>query len=78
MPKFVVTATRTERITFEIHAVDREDATARYLTDGDEIASETVSLTVEDEDVTEAQYASWSTVPAESVARVIRDHMTPR
>jgi hypothetical protein len=40
MAKFHVHARRTEDITFEVEASSEEDAIARYLMDGDEIASE--------------------------------------
>ncbi len=46
MPHFEVHVRRTEDITFAIEADDREDAEARYLSDGEEIASSTDALSV--------------------------------
>ncbi|MEU2757307.1 hypothetical protein [Streptomyces albidoflavus] len=42
-----VTVLRTERIEFAVEADSREDAEARYLADGVEVASETDSTSVE-------------------------------
>ncbi len=49
--KFVVQVLRTEAIAYEVDAASEEDARARYLMDGDEVASETVSIEVESADV---------------------------
>lgn len=46
MPKFHVHVRRTEDITFAIEADDPEDAEARYLSDGEEVASSTDALSV--------------------------------
>ncbi|MGW6792399.1 hypothetical protein [Streptomyces chartreusis] len=43
---YTVTITRTEAIEFEVEAESEEDAEERYLMDGDETGSETVSTTV--------------------------------
>jgi hypothetical protein len=59
MPEFIVTVTRTERITFVLDADSREDAEYRYLADAREIGSKTVSLTVDS--VEEAESASYTT-----------------
>lgn len=45
--KFVVQTTRIETIAYEIEADSPQDAEARYLMDGQEVASETVSTTVD-------------------------------
>ncbi|WP_431881931.1 hypothetical protein [Micromonospora chalcea] len=50
MPKFVVTTLRTERISYEVDAVSKEDAEARYLMDGEEVVSETTSTEIESVD----------------------------
>ena len=47
MPRYSVTVTRTESITFELDAASPEDAEERYLMDGDEVGSSTGSLQVE-------------------------------
>lgn len=44
--RFSVTVSRTEEITFELDAVDLNDALDRYLADGDEVTSRTTDLTV--------------------------------
>ena len=42
MPRFSVLVSRTEHITFELDADDAADASARYLSDGEEVSSRTV------------------------------------
>lgn len=46
MALYEVTASRTESIMFVVDADSPEDAEARYLIDGDEVASKTVELSV--------------------------------
>lgn len=46
--KWQVTVLRTERITFELEAADKDDAERRYLMDGDETDSETTSTSIEE------------------------------
>ena len=45
--RYEVTVTRTETITFELDAESADDAWQRYLLDGEETGSRTVSLDVE-------------------------------
>lgn len=47
MRTFTVHVLRTERISFEIEAADHDDAGVRYLADGEEVSSETVSIEIE-------------------------------
>lgn len=47
MAKYLVYVRRSESITFEVEATDEGDALARYLMDGDEIASKTVATEVD-------------------------------
>lgn len=54
MTAYVVEVLRTERIYFEINATSPEDAERRYLTDGDEIGSESVESQPEIVSVTPA------------------------
>jgi hypothetical protein len=46
MTKWRVTVDRTERIEFELKAVDRYDAEARFLQDGNEVGSKTMKIDV--------------------------------
>jgi hypothetical protein len=46
MARWKVTVDRTERIEFELDALDMYDAEERYLTDGEEVGSETMKLDV--------------------------------
>lgn len=43
---YEVIITRTEKISFVLEATDADDATDRYLADGEETASTTTALTV--------------------------------
>lgn len=47
MDCYEVTVSRTETITFCLLAVSAQDAEGRYLTDGEEIGSDTVELRVD-------------------------------
>jgi hypothetical protein len=42
-----VWVTRTERIAFQVDATSKADAEDRYLSDGDEVGSETIGTEVE-------------------------------
>lgn len=46
MTRYVVTVNRTEQIAFGLEADSQEDAESRYLMDGDEIGSATISTVV--------------------------------
>jgi hypothetical protein len=48
MPHYHVNVRRTEDITFAVEADSPEDAEARYLRDGDEIASSTDAFVIID------------------------------